>query len=371
MKKRIVLTVILSLAWLFFASLFYKTIMLMLIALVWQSVIRERLPERIRPYGIKIMWCCLVLCLWIAMPRYRIHTTDRVRLVYLDDEGNAKHAPFYHYLINTFIPEEEVVNLGIKNVLLIKPIAKKYGIGGPIVKQAQDDFLHFKIHNFLRPYRRLGLENPLSGVYPQVFNQYFGTKDRAVYICDPKHQKSKYDYPLVVFCHGYMGNWQLYQGIWKDLDDCIVLSIGTKDLKGIFYKSNLEQIFEFYIPALERMGYHIDHKQIHLIGLSNGGSAIGAAMHSSYSKRFKSITTISCSLSSLNSVPCQVNFVGGGKDGSSKGMKEQCKKLKKMGVDADIYFTDKENHFILVNERRQIVNFLNTRFNFEPVLRKK
>ena len=29
-----------------------------------------------------------------------------------------------------------------------------------------------------------------------------------------------------VFCHGYLGNWQLYQGIWKDLNNCIVLSIG-------------------------------------------------------------------------------------------------------------------------------------------------
>lgn len=58
MKKRILLSIVLFLACLLFATLFYKTIMVMLLALVWQGWIRERLPERIKPWGIKAMWAC-------------------------------------------------------------------------------------------------------------------------------------------------------------------------------------------------------------------------------------------------------------------------------------------------------------------------
>jgi len=92
----------------------------------------------------------------------------------------------------------------------------------------------------------------------------------------PTHYNKSKTYPLIVFCHGYLGNWKLYQGILGDFDNAIVLNIGTTDLSGIFNQSDIGRIFSFYIPALERMGYKIDHKQLHLVGLSNGGSAISA-----------------------------------------------------------------------------------------------
>ena len=376
MKKKILLTVLLLLAWMYFATLFYKTIVVMLIALVWQGRIREKLPDCIKSYGIKAMWACLALVLWVAMPRYRIDCGDRVRMVYLDDEGHEEHAPLLYYIINTLIPEEEVVNFGIKNIQFVRPVLSMCGIhlGGSLVNQASEDIGNGKIGNFFKPYDNLGLENPLSGVYPQFFNQMLGGNDRAVYICEPKDDENvKWDkdngfkYPLVVFCHGYLGNWQLYQGIWKDLDNCIVLSIGTRNLSGIFTPSNLKEIFDFYIPALERMGYNIDREQLHLMGLSNGGTAIVSAMYSSYAKRFKSITAVSCNLDGLKRVPCQVNFIGGGKDNSSCRMPEQCRQLKAMGVDAGIYFKDDENHFVLVNKREEIIEFLKNRMQLKYV----
>ena len=304
------------------------------------------------------------------MPRYRIDCSDRVRLVYLDDKGEPEHSPLLCYVVNTLIPEEEVVNLGIKNLQLVRPFLSRMGIhlGGTLIQQANHDIENGKIGNFFKPYDRLGLENPLSGVYPQLFNQMLGSNNRAVYICNPKGDENVrwsidngFKYPLVVFCHGHLGNWQLYQGVWKDLGDCIVLSIGTRDLSGIFTPNDIKEIFDFYIPALERMGYNIDKEQLHLTGLSNGGSAIVSAMHSSYAKKLKSITTVSCNLEGLKRVPCQVNFIGGGKDKSSCRMPGQCRQLKAMGVDADIYFKDDENHYILVNKREEIISFLKDR----------
>ena len=376
MKKRIFFTVLLLLAWIFFATLFYKTLIVMLLAMVWQGKIREKLPERIKPYGIKAIWACLVLTLFVAMPRYRINCGDRVRLVYLDENGEPKHSPISCYIVNTLIPEEEVVNLGIKNLQLVRPLLSGMGmhIGGTLVQQANHDIENGNIGNFFKPYNHLGLENPLSGVYPQFFNQMLGSNDKAVYICNPKgddnvewSKDNGFKYPLVVFCHGYLGNWQLYQGIWKDLDNCIVLSIGTRNLSGIFTSGDIKEIFDFYIPALERMGYNIDMEQLHLMGLSNGGSAIVSAMHSSYAKKFKSITTVSCNLEGLKRVPCQVNFIGGGKDNSSCRMPGQCRQLKSMSVDAGIYFKDDENHFILVNKREEIVSFLRDRMQLKCV----
>ena len=158
-----------------------------------------------------------------------------------------------------------------------------------------------------------------------------------------------------------MGNWQLYQGLWKSLDRAIVVSIGTRDLSGIFGQQDINSIFDFYIPMLERMGYHIDHQQLHLMGLSNGGSAISAAMQSHHAKDFKSLTCISCNLERLCRVPCQVNLIGGGRDNSSCQLPVQHRELRRMGVDADIFFDTEENHYIMVNKREEILNFLKER----------
>lgn len=362
MVKKIIFSVILMALWLFFATLFYKTICVMLLFVVWRKNFAEKIPEKYRVWGIRAIWLCLIITLWVAMPRYRIHSADRVRLVYVDKEGGVQRPPISHWLLSTLLPEEEIVNAGILGIRFTAPLIRQVGIGTSLINQAQDDIKSGKIGSFFKPYKRLGLNNPISGVYPQAFNEKLGTDYNAFYLCEPKHFDDDKTYPLVVFCHGYLGNWQLYQGLWQDMDGAIVASIGTRDLSGIFGQNDINSIFIFYIPMLERMGYKIDHSQIHLMGLSNGGSAISAAMHSRHAKDFKSITSISCNLESLRRVPCQVNLIGGGKDNSASRMPSQCRELRRMGVDADIFFDAEDNHYILVNRRMEILQFLNERF---------
>lgn len=361
---RIFFTIIIVAAFLFFATLCYKTLCLILLWAVWRKPIAKRIRERYRKWAVRGAWACLLLTLWVAMPRWRIHSADRVRLVYIDKEGNAVHPPLSHYVLSTLLPEAEIVNLGITGVRFTAPLIREMGIGQSIISQAQDDIAAGKIGNFFAPYRRLGLCTPVCGVYTQLMNDRLGTDQEAVYVCNPRHFDNDATYPLVVFCHGYLGNWQLYQGLWKDLEDAVVLSIGTRGLDGIFNPSHIDRIFTFYFPMLERMGYRIDPKQVHLLGLSNGGSAIAAAMHSRHARDFKSITTISCNLGGLRRVPCQVNLIGGGRDNSAKLMPAQYRELKRMGVDAALYFDEEENHFILVNQREAILEFLKERFKF-------
>lgn len=361
--KKILISVLLIIAWSLFATLFYKTIMAMLLFTVWRSSIMNHLPQPAqRKYATRIVWLGLIICLWVSMPRYRINGGDRVRLIYFDSKGNPKHPPLAQYLLSTFVPEEEIMNFTLKSINLVSPTILRFtGIGSSLTRQVQADSKEGRLGNFSRPYDLLGLDNPISGVYPQVFNSQLGTSYRTVYVITPKHYDSKRKYPLVVFCHGYLGNWQLYQGIWKQLDDCIVLSIGTRGLDGIFSQSDINEIFSYYMSSIERMGYGIDHHQLHLMGLSNGGTAIIAAMHSRHAKDFKSITSISCNLEGLHKVPCQVNLIGGGKDPSSCRMLEQYRQLKRMGVDANLYFDEADNHFILVNQRDKIIEFLKSK----------
>lgn len=348
MTKKLIVTVILVVAWACFATLFYKTIMVMLGLWLWQKELKacvaeaDWMPRQLKAWAVKAVWACMIVCLWAAMPRWRIDSGDRVRLVYLDKAGNAKHPPLLQYLVNTLVPEEEMVNFGIGNAAIAK--------------------------------YDLDAENPMSGVYAQAFHDFLGDDARAVYICNPKgddHVKwgkdNGFKYPLVVFCHSYMGNLKLYKGVWKDLNNCIVLSIGTPNHSDIFTQDDIKEIFDFYIPALERMGYSIDKEQLHLIGLSYGGSAIASAMHSPYADKFESLTIVSCNLGGLKRVKCQVNFIGGGKDRSSNGMPDLCRRLKAMGVDASIYFDEYENHFILVNKREEIISFLKDRMQLKCV----
>lgn len=376
MRKRIFFTILLLLAWMFFYTFFYKILVVMLFVFVWRGKIREKFPQRYHTYVIMAILTCLMLTLWVATPRYLINSSDRVRMMYLDGQGNTKRGPLLYYVINTLIPEEEVVNLGIKNIGLVRPILNLCGLhlGSSLINQASENIDNGMTRNFFKPYHNLGIENPLSGVYPQLFNQMLGSNDRSVYICEPKgdaaapwNKDNSFKYPLVVFCHGYLGNWKLYQGIWKDLNNCIVLSIGTQNISGIFTQGDITDIFNFYIPALERMGYKMDKEQLHLIGLSNGGSAIESVMHSPYAKKFKSLTTISCNLEGLKRVKCQVNFIGGGKDNSSNRMPSQYHQLKAMGVDAGLYFKENETHFILVNKREEIIRFLRNRMQLKSV----
>lgn len=59
----------------------------------------------------------------------------------------------------------------------------------------------------------------------------------------------------------------------------------------------------------------------------------------------------------------QVNFVGGGKDGSAAQEPSQCRQLRRMGVNADIFFDSNENHFIMVNRRADMMKFLKRRWS--------
>jgi predicted esterase len=102
-----------------------------------------------------------------------------------------------------------------------------------------------------------------------------------------------------------------------------------------------------------------DKENLHIIGLSNGGSAVNVA-YNSFSRKFKTITFISTGIHQTHPISSKVLLIGGGKDGSASSMPSVYNRLKCNGAKVDKYWQEDEGHFIFVNDREEIVDFLNT-----------
>lgn len=174
----------------------------------------------------------------------------------------------------------------------------------------------------------------------------------------PKDFDEEKAYPVVFFMHGYLGNWKLYNGVLKDLDDCIVMGVGAHDLSGIYTHKDISELFTRQLPFLEKLGMKADKDNLHIIGLSNGGSAVNVA-YSSFSRKFKTITFISTGIYQTYPIRSKVLLIGGGKDGSSGSLPSSYNRLKRNGTKVDKYWQEDEGHFIFVNDRNEIVEFLN------------
>ena len=352
MKKKIIKSALWVLAFLFFASWFYRIVVLMLLARVWRDEIKG-----FRAWGYKVTMGVLLVAILCVMPRYRYDTHDRVRLIYQDDKGNPQRPPLAHYLVNVFLPEEEICNFGIWGARLAP---KSIPLAGWILEEFKHDDAKGNIDNFYRPFRRLNQSGlfMMSGTTSQVCNMLGIDDTQSVYLIEPKHYDKDNEYPVVFFMHGFLGNWKLYTGLLKDLEDCVVLCVGTRTWSGIYTKSDINALFTRQLPFLENMGYNINRDQLHIIGLSNGGSAVNVA-YNHFANRFKTITFVSTGIHQTYPIPSKVLLIGGGKDHSSGTLRGAHRKLKSNGSKTELYWDDEETHFILVNQADEIMEFLN------------
>lgn len=346
--KRIVLFLLFALA----ASPLYK--FLFLLWLVYTFNDKLNAPKY-------VYFIVLAVGIFFCIPRYN---TGRLRLLY-EEKGELVAPSKIDYVLDCIIPEEEFMNVGTKGFSLFPFPFKNHP--NWVVQTAYNN--RYRLSNFVKPYADLP-NNVMSGVWGQLHGK------RTVYLNLPKKKESKIvelwhyigdlisgnsdkveqkESKLVVFCHGYAGNWKMYQGILNQLDDCIVLSMGTKDISGTFNQKDIKKIFTNYIPYIEKKGYKI--KDVHIIGLSNGASAISTAVKS-FPTQFKSYTTMSGNLWGVHRVSGSINFLGGKRDGSSGLMPSQHKQCKQMGMKSTLYFPD-DDHFLLVNKTEQVVKTLN------------
>ncbi|MBQ8243099.1 MAG: hypothetical protein IJZ40_06475 [Bacteroidaceae bacterium] len=345
-------TILLVVAFLFFASWFYKIVVLMLLAFTWRKEIKAK-----KEWGYKVVMGILLVAMFCVLPRYRYNTSDRIQLIYQDKKGNPEYPPLTHYLVNVFLPEEEICNIGIWGARIVPKVIP---LANWILEEFNYDDKKGNISKFMRPFNRLNWDGlfMMSGTTSQIFNMAGIDNTQSVYLIKPKNHDKNKEYPVVFFMHGYLGNWKLYQGVLKGLEDFIVLSVGTKTWSGIYTKHDINALFTKQIPFLENLGYKVDKDNLHIMGLSNGGSAVNVA-YNGFSKKFKTITFISTGIHQTYPISSKVLLIGGGKDHSSGSLHGAHRTLKSNGTKTDLYWDDEDTHFILVNQTDEIIDFLN------------
>ena len=352
--KKLVSIILLLFATVVFATWQYRLLSILFFVIINKQWIKTKIKI---PYRI-IFWG-LVLCIFIATPN--CFQRGRTQLIYLDKEGERISTPLHVYLINALLPEEEMMNFGLKAAAVLPPESLSpvfKNLGSRFIREAQSDFWHGYAFGFYTPYNRLSLQgsNPGTFTIAQAMNETLGTDYNAIYITKPKNYDSDKTYPVVFFAHGYLGSWELYQGLFSQLDDYFIVSIGTRDLSGIFNYNDINKVFTEYIPYLKSEGHKIS--DVHFMGLSNGGSASNVALRS-FSNRFKTITYISTSCDVIKHSKAKVILIGGGKDASSSRLPRAERSLRSCGTKTAILFDKDENHYMLVHQQGKIFEFLN------------
>ncbi len=353
---KIALTLLLVVLFFLTVSLEWHIILIMLLVLVWRQPVKKFLTSYWN-WGYVALWCVLGVAFIFSLPRYFALPSDRVRHYYVNKEGKTKLPPIHHWLLNAVLPEEELCNFGMKTARIAGPMA---GLGKGLMQNYEVEQQRGTLSKMLQPYRRLSnsFENPMSAAYVQGMNDVLGTNDKSFYVIRPKHFDKEKSYPLVVFCHGMLGNWKLYNGILKDLDNCVVLLIGTRDLSGIFSDDELKEIHSLYIPMLEDMGYRVEQDNISILGLSNGGSAVNEA-YRHFSSKFKNIVFISTPLHHSYAIPSKVLIIGGALDPSAPGMTEGYNGIRRRRGDVARYWKEDGTHYIFATESDSVIPFLN------------
>lgn len=351
------LTVILFIcAILIFATWQYRLLCLLLVVLLNRGSFKRRFPK-LYPF---LTWG-LALLIFIAIPNY--FQRGRSQLIYLNDQGERISTPLSVYAINALLPEEELMNAGMKLTAILPPASLSpvfKNLGSRFIRDAQKDFWNGMALTFYAPYNRLSLQgsNPGSFAIAQTINETFGTAYDGIYVTKPRNFDDTKTYPVVFFAHGYLGSWEMYQGLLSRLEDCLVVSIGTRDLSGIFRYHDIQRVFTKYFPYLKAEGFHVDKEHLHLIGLSNGGSASNVALHS-LSNQFRTITYLSTSCDIIKKSKAKVILIGGGKDASASGLPRAARRLQKCGTNVAIMYDKDDNHYMMVHQTKSIFDFLN------------
>lgn len=354
MKKFFSAIIILCAVFLF-ATWQYRLICVIVLVLLWRRKIKEMAFMQKWEHSFAYLLCMLFFLLYLTLPNY--WQRGRTQLIYLTEQGKARKVPWSVYFVNVIFPEKEVMNFGVKLVGFFPyDYVKQFiPLNNYYIEEAHKDFWKGKTWKFYNAYNHIS--NCGTYAITQTLNSCIGSNYNAIYVTRPKNYDAEKQYPVVFFAHGYLGSWQLYQGLLCSLDDCIIVSFGTRDLSGVFTQKDINACFSEYIPYLKTQGYKIDEKKLHIMGLSNGGSATNVALMR-FSSKFKTITFISTSCNCYKSSYAKVLLVGGGNDPATKGFLATQRKLRANGVKNAMYFNKEANHYMFVYEKDAIMEFL-------------
>ena len=259
----------------------------------------------------------LFLLIFIIMfPNRAAHKNDYIQSIYFHKQTKeVLPEPIIPYLTN-IIGEGDVMQAVTLAAKVISP--DNLGRGRSKAIRNVLSYLHrtpMTENNFVQPYREMARKGtPPHNVPFQIARQhgwYSDTEHYFLYIPEGKNPENS---EVVVFCHGYSGNWLLYTELFSQYSDAVVIAVETPDFTGNFTKDIMLDIIRTTLPhAFDQIG--IPFKKSHLIGLSNGGTAVNNAIRF-FSDQFKSYTIISAPLYSEPKTRSKINIIYGENDRS-------------------------------------------------------
>jgi hypothetical protein len=349
-KKPIIKVAILLILFLLFTSWHLKIVFLYLIFLS----LRQSIPDY--KYHKKIInrsaLAMFLLSFIIFFPDRTADKDDYIQSVYIDKKtGDEIGEPIIPYLTNIIGEGEIMTAVSIGSYFIPDNIFKGSALGN-VINYMQGTY--FFNNNFHTKYRELenNEDTPPHNVPFQIMQDMGFYKNINHYYLHIPDVENIEDCEVIVYCHGYTGNWVLYSSLFAEYTNAIIIAVETPSFSGYFSGRAMKNIVQNVIPhAYKRIG--IPYKKPHIIGLSNGGSAINYAA-ANYPKTFQSYTILSASLRSYPKTNKKVHVIYGSKDYSggisSKIPKSKYVRHRIKGEDHSLLVARPKLTFDLINE---------------------
>lgn len=355
MKKRFRRTLLLFIGILFciVASLHTRVVLFGILILLIQQ------EQLVKDYlNIKKKWVVFAtLILYILVfPNRSFDKEDEYQSVYFNASGETVRMPWVPYL-GSIISEEDGQSLAVFLMhILPESIVKimvQEGLGLPFGSALRDIVTYSNQESLWSNYlfhNAAPTSVMPSNLYFQMMQDLGKYKEISHYFIHLPKDKNLEECEVTVFCHGFLGNWLLYPKLFSEFSDHIVICVETKGLNGIFTPSSMKHIYAKVLPhAFNRIG--ITPKKTHLVGLSNGCSAINAAIPS-LPTQFKSYSILSGGLHSSPRKYQKVNIIYGAKDRSGGVATSIPKNRYKR------YIIKGENHMLLISKPDAVFSIL-------------
>lgn len=348
---RSALGLVLALAWGLLATLqgrLLVTCVVLLAAAIWPPF-GEAQRRRVRRALLAAAGLCGV-GVALLMPARRAAPEARVQAIFVDSSGNQVAMPWLPYLGN-LVPESDLIRLAT----LAKGVFP-FPTRGALLEELRDTPAWD--NGFVREYRdfrRAGLDRRVPSVlFLQLLQQlgFYAGLTHFVLIL-PRARTGKT--PVLIFLHGYLGNFQFYSSWLHPLDDVAIVLPSTRSLEGHWQKPDLERLFDVELAALEART-PIDRTRLHLVGLSNGGSGVNRALRSK-STAFASFTFLS---TWVDAVPPGVSrerplrLIYGERDGIAPNNRSMAASLRDRGYTVRVHAFPGERHFVMLTRRDEI-----------------
>jgi hypothetical protein len=334
---------------LFFVSWHIKIIFVFILLMV----LRRHIPsydenKKTINRGVFILF---FLSFWFLFPNRTSDSDDYIQSIYFDIKTRNKvKTPFIPHLTNIVGEGDIMAIVSLASYFIPENYFKGSAIGDVIKYNKSTYFVNNNFHSF---YRKMEpKKTPPHNVPFQIMQDMGYYKGTSHYYLHLPNTDNLQDKEVIVFCHGYAGNWLLYTELFAKFTNAIIIAVETPSFSGYFSNITMNNIIDRVLPhAYEQVG--ISYKKPHLVGLSNGGSAINTSIVS-YPNEFKSFTILSASLENTPRTNRKVNIIYGSNDRSG-GVNNKIPKSKYIrhlikGEDHSLMVARPDTTFELINK---------------------